>query len=143
MNVIKIYKAINGRRRLVDNLSMTYEGNMLTSVCDSASRYSYAGVTDFDGVPSQEYPLTYNDSGSLVSEAWRGIARINYDRMNNPVRIQFSNGSVTRYKYGASGQKFGVESDALTQGQTMYPCTTDYLLGGSLVVKDGMTNKYL
>ena len=44
MNVIKIYKAINGRRRLVDNLSMTYEGNMLTSVCDSASHLPYSGA---------------------------------------------------------------------------------------------------
>ena len=32
---------VHGSFGLVDNLSMTYVGNMLTSVCDSASRYSY------------------------------------------------------------------------------------------------------
>ena len=83
-------------RRLVDNLYITYEGNMLVSVRDEASRLPYAGATDFDGVPGQEYPLTYNASGSLVSDARRGIARIDYDLNNNPVRIQFTNGSVTK-----------------------------------------------
>jgi len=41
---------------MVDNLNMTYNGNMLTSVCDNASRMAYAGATDFDGVCGQEYP---------------------------------------------------------------------------------------
>ena len=84
---------------LVDNLCMTYQGNMLVSVRDIASRYSYAGATAFDGEPEQEYPLTYNASGSFVSNPGRGIARIDYDQLNNPVRIQFTNGSVTRYIY--------------------------------------------
>ena len=36
----------------------------------------------------------------------RRIARIDYDMMNNPVRIQFTNGNVTRYVYSATGQKY-------------------------------------
>ena len=39
---------------------------------------------------------TYSGSGSLVSDAGRGIARIDYDLGNHPVRIQFTNGSVTK-----------------------------------------------
>ncbi len=31
---------VNGGFGLVDNLAMTYDGNMLTSVRDNASRYS-------------------------------------------------------------------------------------------------------
>ncbi len=50
----------NGTFGLVDNLTMTYMGNMLTSVRDDASHSAYAGATDFDGVSGQEYPLTYN-----------------------------------------------------------------------------------
>lgn len=38
---------------------------------------------------------------------------------------------------------FGAEPDTLTQGQVMYAGSTQYLLGGSLVVKDGMTDRYL
>ena len=98
---------LHGGFGLVDNLYMTYEGNMLTSVRDVASRLPYAGATDFDGMPGKN-PLTYNASGSLVSDAGRGIARIDYDRLNNPVRIQFTNGSVTRYVYSTTGEKLRV-----------------------------------
>ena len=134
---------LHGGFGLVDNLSMTYEGNMLTSVCDSASRYSYAGATDFDGVPGQVYPLTYNGSGSLVSDAGRGIARIDYDRLNNPVRIQFTNGSVTRYVYSTAGEKLRVihqtavpnitvaigSARELAPSEILSADSTDYLLG--------------
>ena len=41
-------------------------------------------------------------------DAGRRIARIDYDMMNNPVRIQFTNGNVTRYVYCAAGEKLRV-----------------------------------
>ena len=91
---------------LVDDLRMTYEGNQLSSVRDNASRMAYAGATDFDGVAGLEYPLTYNGAGALTSDASRRIARIDYDMMSNPVRIQFTNGNVTKYIYSATGQKY-------------------------------------
>ena len=47
-------------------------------------------------ITSTSQQITYNASGSLVSDAGRGIARIDYDQLNNPVRIQFTNGSVTQ-----------------------------------------------
>ena len=90
---------------LLDDLQMTYEGNQLSSMRDNASRMAYAGATDFDGVAGQEYPLTYNGAGSLTSDAGRRIARIVYDMMNNPIRIQFTNGNVTRYVYSVAGEK--------------------------------------
>ena len=147
---------LHGSFGLVDNLSKTYVGNMLTSVCDSASRYSYAGATDFDGVLGQVYPLTYNASGSLVSDAGRGIARIDYDRLNNPVRIQFTDGSVTRYVYSTAGEKLRVIHQtavpnitvAIGSARELLPLeilsadSTDYLLGGSLTLRNGRIDKY-
>ena len=146
---------IHGSFGLVDNLSMTYVGNMLASVRDNASRHSYAGATDFDGVPGQEYHLTYNASGSLVSDAGRGIARIDYDRMNNPVRIQFTDGSVTRYIYSTTGEKLRVVYQTAVPNITVpigsvrvllpseIQCadSTDYLLGGSLTLRNGRVDK--
>ena len=38
---------------------------------------------------------------------------------------------------------FGAEPNALTQGQVMYDGSMQYLLGGSLVVKDVLTDRYL
>ena len=140
---------------LVDDLSMTYVGNMLASVRDNASRHSYAGATDFDGVPGQEYHLTYNASGSLVSDAGRGIARIDYDRLNNPVRIQFTDGSVTRYIYSTTGEKLRVVYQTAVPNITVpigsvrellpseIQCadSTDYRLGGSLTLRNGRVDK--
>ena len=141
---------------LVDDLKMTYEGNLLTSVRDDASRQSYAGATDFDGVHGQEYPLAYNDAGSLVSDAGRGIARIDYDQLNNPVRIQFTNGNVTKYVYSATGEKLRVtyqtavpnisvamgSSRELAPSEIQFTDSTEYLLGGLLTLKNGRIDKY-
>ena len=146
---------LHGGFGLVDNLYMTYEGNMLTSVRDVASRLPYAGATDFDGMPG-ENPLTYNASGSLVSDAGRGIARIDYDRLNNPVRIQFTDGSVTRYVYSTTGEKLRVihqtavpnitvaigSARELAPSEILSADSTDYLLGGSLTLRNGRIDKY-
>ncbi len=99
---------MHGGFGLVDNLYMTYDGNQLSSVRDNASRMAYAGATDFDGVAGQEYPLTYNEAGSLTSDASRRIARIDYDCRNNPFRIQFTDDNVTKYVYSAAGEKLRV-----------------------------------
>ncbi len=147
---------MHGGFGLVDNLHMTYEGNQLTSVRDNASRMAYAGATDFDGVTGQEYPLTYNGAGSLESDAGRRIARIDYDMMNNPIRIQFTNGNVTRYIYSAAGEKLRVVYQTavpnitvaigsvreLAPSEVLYTDSTDYLLGGSLTLRNGRIDKY-
>ena len=141
---------------LVDDLHLTYAGNMLTSIRDNASRQSYAGATDFDGVTGREYPLTYDDAGSLKSDAGRKIARIEYDCRNNPVRIQFTDGNVTKYVYSAGGEKLRAiyqtavpnitvaigSSRELTPSEIQYADSTDYLLGGSLTLKNGRIDRY-
>ena len=139
-----------------DQGSLICEGNLLTSVRDNASRHSYAGATDFDGVAKQEYPLTYNAAGSLVSDAGRKIAKIDYDYRNNPVRIQFTNGNVTKYVYSAMGEKLRViyqtavpnitvpigSIKELAPSEIQYKDSTDYLLGGALTLKNGRIDKY-
>ena len=59
-------------------------------------------------MPRKWHSVYDNGSGSLVSDAGRKIARIDYDRLNNPVRIQFTNGNVTKYVYSAAGEKLRV-----------------------------------
>ena len=57
-------------------------------------------------------------TGSLVSDAGRKIAKIEYDYNNNPVRIQFTNGNVTKYVYSATGELLLVAGD--TQSELLY-----------------------
>ena len=143
----------------VDDLYMTYSGNKLTKVRDEASRQPYEGATDFDGVKGKEYPLKYNNAGSLVSDAGRKIAKIQYDSNNNPVRIQFTNGNVTKYVYSATGEKLRViyqtsvypenaeivaigKTKELTKEEEKCTETVDYLLGGALTLRNGVIDKY-
>ena len=149
--------AMHGGFGLVDDLRMTYEGNQLASVFDNVWRLPYAGATDFDGVAGQEYPLTYNDAGSLTSDASRRIARIDYDCLNNPVRIQFTDGNVTKYAYSATGEKLRViyqtavpnitvaigSARELMPSEILFSDSTDYLLGGALTLRNGRIDKYM
>ena len=156
MNRRGLVDNMHGGFGFVDNLRMTYEGNMLTSVRDNATRQSYAGAADFDGVTGQEYPLTYNGAGSLVSDAGRGIARIGYDPRNNPVRIQFTDGNVTKYVYSATGEKLRVvyqtavpnvsvaigSARELSPSEILSADSVDYLLGGRLTLRNGRIDRF-
>ena len=95
-------------------------------------------------------------TGSLESDASRKIAKIEYDYNNNPVRIQFTNGNVTKYIYSATGEKKRViyqtavaninvaigSTKELTSSQIQSTETVDYLLGGALTLKNGRIDKY-
>ena len=80
----------NGNYGLIDDLSITLNGNQLYSIKDNA-----VSVSDAEYI--------YDGNGSLVSDANKGIANIEYDNMNNPRRIQFTNSNVTLYVYGDAG----------------------------------------
>ncbi len=77
--------------------------------------------------------------------------------MNNPIRIQFTNGNITRYVYSAAGEKLREVHETavpninvpvghtheLTSDELLFKDSTDYLLGGTLVMKNGRIDIYL
>lgn len=144
----------------VDNLVMSYNGNQLTSVCDNAVHDAYNGATDFyTDVKGKKYALTYNESGSLESDAGRNIAYIDYDDNNNPKLITFTDGSETEYVYSATGEKLRViystakphvitrtvgekPSGRLSAAYRLGYEVVDYLLGGALTLRNGRIDKY-
>lgn len=141
---------------VMDNLSISYTGNQPTSVSESASDYNVSGSFEYKKANGSGY--MFNTNGSLVADKSRGIAYITYDLNNNPKQIYFTNGSVTKYVYSASGQKlravhytakpnitrtWGVKPAELTVAQIQYTDSTDYLMGGSLTMRNGKIDKYL
>ena len=80
-----------------------------------------------------------------------------HDCLNNPVRIQFTDGSVTKYIYSAAGEKLRVThltavpniSVAIGSTRELLPSeilsadSVDYLLGGSLTLRNGRIDKLL
>ena len=160
-NIIRLRRGglvdrVHGGFGMVDNLTMTYIGNRLTNVRDNAFHQAYTGATDFAGEQGRDYSLTYDNSGSLVSDAGRNIAKIEYDNFNNPTRVQFTDGNVTRYIYSALGEKLRViyqtavpnitvaigSTRELSPSEVQYTDSIDYLLGGTLTLKNGRIDKY-
>ena len=148
----------DGQYGKIDNLHLSYSGNQLSSVKEDAKDYDYAGSFEYKKLNGTDYK--YNENGSLVADKSRGIAYIRYDFNNNPEMIYFTNGNTTEYVYSASGEKLRVIHNTakynvitrtvgtevkgkLDPNLTQYSDTTDYLLGGSLVMKNGKIDKYL
>ena len=145
-----------GKGTLMDNLTISYTGNQPTSVSESASDNNTSGSFEYKKANGSGY--IFNANGALVADKSRGIAYITYDLNNNPKQIYFTNGSVTKYVYSASGQKlravhytakpnitrtWGEKPAELTVAQILLADSTDYLMGGSLTMKNGRIDKYL
>ena len=91
---------------IVDNLSMTYDGNMLASVSDSAPAPSVTGSADFrDGV-SEAVEYTYDRNGNMTSDLNRKVSLISYNRQNRPARMRHAGGTET-FTYLPDGTKRG------------------------------------
>ena len=117
--------------------------------------------------PCTPYPVSdsdnaycYEQNGNMTKDLDCIILSIQYNLLNLPRKITYTDGSMATYTYNSLGEKLQVayatssltaslpaahvaESEALALGQTLYAGSTDYLLGGSLVVKDGLTDRYL
>ena len=163
----------NGTYDVIDNLSLSYNGNQLSNVIELATIQKRAGsfdIKDEGRIISPKDPIyvggptflgnscKYNENGSLLYDMNRKIVYISYDLNNNPKQIYFANGNITKYVYSATGQKlrvvyytavpnikwkYGERPDMLSKEQILYADSTDYLMGGSLILKNGVIDKYL
>ena len=96
----------SSRKGIVDNLSMTYDGNMLASVSDSAPAPSVTGSADFRDGASMAVEYTYDRNGNMTSDLNRRISSVSYNRQNRPARIKHSGGTET-FTYLPDGTKRG------------------------------------
>ena len=149
-------KKSSGNYGAMDNLTLSYDGNRLAGVSEAAADYDVAGSFEYKRANGSQY--MYDSNGSLVADKSRGIMYATYDVNNNPQQIYFSKVGDTKYVYDASGRKLrvihltaipnimrkiGRKPADLTPSQILYADTTDYLLGGSLVVRNGRVDKLL
>ena len=137
---------------IVDNLSMTYDGNMLASVSDSAPAPSVTGSADFrDGV-SEVVEYTYDRNGNMTSDLNRKVSLISYNRQNRPARMRHAGGTET-FTYLPDGTKRGrtVLGKDWSLSRTEYRGNLVYagdslkciLFDGGLIAMDGASPEYL
>lgn len=96
------------------------------------------GSTDYKGVKNRRNILEYDGCGSLIRDDGRGIALIEYDNMNNPRRIQFTNGNVTNYVYTATGRKLKAVHQTAVPNITVAAGTSHELTAGELLYADSV-----
>ena len=75
-----------------------------------------------------------------MSDANKGIAKIEYDTMNHPMRIQFTNGNVTEYIYASTGERLRTIHRTVADN-ILSVDSTDYI--GNFIFENGKADKYL
>ena len=133
---------------MIDNLTMTYDGNRLKKVTDQCEELSYAGAMDFKDGADKDEEYTYDANGNMTRDRNKGIHSITYNMLNLPQTILFNDGHETRYTYAADGRKLRVQyllnnfaifdgeeaEDGGEDGAEMMPfsmaSTNDFVVGG-------------
>ena len=120
---------------LLDNLTFTLNGNQLSCVEDAVSTAAYGTNTAFVNGASAAGEYAYDVNGNLTKDLNKGIADIQYNVLNLPSTVSFSDGSTITYTYGADGTKLRTVHKI---GSTT--TTTDYC--GNVIYENG-TQKLL
>ena len=115
---------------LIDNLTFTLNGNQLTRVDDAVMASAYGGGFEFKDGVKQVGEYTYDANGNLTKDLNKGITDIQYNCLNLPSAVTFSDGSTITYVYAADGTK--LRTVHKIGGATT---TTDYC--GNVVYENG------
>ena len=115
---------------LIDNLTFTLNGNQLSRVDDAVMASAYGGGFEFKDGVKQVGEYTYDANGNLTKDLNKGITDIQYNCLNLPSAVTFSDGSTTTYVYAADGTK--LRTVHKIGGATT---TTDYC--GNVVYENG------
>ena len=94
---------------LIDNLTITRDGNQLKKVTDQCPELTFAGAMDFkDYGGSSRAEYLWDANGNMTKDLNKGISNITYNVLNLPERITHSDGHVTYITYAADGRKLRV-----------------------------------
>ncbi len=121
---------------IIDDLSMTYEGNQLKSVQDRAPNSVYVNGFDFKDGASLSTEYSYDANGNLIQDLNKKITDIEYNCLNLPCRVEFEDGNSISYLYDANGVK--LRTTHITGSDTII---TDYC--GNVVYENGVAKTLL
>ena len=90
---------------LIDNLKITLNGNQLKSVNDAITTMAYNNSFEFKNGANATTEYMYDANGNLTKDLNKNITDIQYDFLNLPDTVTFSDGSTISYLYSADGVK--------------------------------------
>lgn len=121
---------------LIDNLTVTLNGNQLASVNDAVMASAYNNGFEFKDGAKSTMEYAYDLNGNLTKDLNKNIISIQYNMLNLPSIVSFSDGSTITYTYSVDGTKLRIVhkiDSAIT--------TTDYL--GNVVYENGVAKLLL
>jgi len=154
LNLQRYGKTAASAYGLIDNLTLSYSGNQLYTVEDSAANSSLAESADFKNYsntkPVGEFTVVYaayinkyNANGAMTRDLNKGISDIQYNLLNLPRQIDIKSPVAearNEYTYSAAGQKLKVVQkwnpnysttpsigSAVTESALTMSKTTDYI----------------
>jgi RHS repeat-associated protein len=112
----------------MDNLTYNYatDKNQVTSISDANS-----GTKGFKHNGSAAV-YGYDDNGNLISDTQKGISNIEYNYLNLPIRILFTDGRKIEFIYDATGRKWRktvINANGTTNNYRDYIGDAEYLNG--------------
>ena len=116
---------------LIDNLTLTLDGNQLNRVDDAVTSSAYNNGFEFKDAVKQANEYAYDANGNLTKDLNKNISNIQYNSLNLPSKVTFTDGSTIEYTYAADGTKLKVVHKI---GSTT--TTTDYC--GNVIYENGV-----
>ena len=86
---------------LIDNLTYTLDGNRPTRVDDAVTASAYNNGFEFKDGVKQANEYAYDANGNLTKDLNRNITEIQYNFLNLPSKVTFTDGSTITYTYAA------------------------------------------
>ena len=121
---------------LIDNLTLKLNGNQLVSVTDAVTASAYNNGFEFKDGARLASEYAYDLNGNLTKDLNKNISSIEYNYLNLPYRVSFSDGSTLTYAYDGDGVK--LRTVHKIGGSTT---TTDYC--GNVIYENGMVRQLL
>ena len=128
----------DGSYGLIDDLTLTYDGNQLMAVSDDGDAPTYNNAWNFMDGSDSEIEYEYDANGNVTKDLNRNILSIQYNSLNLPSVIEFVGGKTIKYTYSADGHKLRAVYTTVT------PATTkqiDYC--GNLIFENGQLKQML
>ena len=124
---------------LIDDLTFTLNGNQVTKIEDAATDPTYNGAFNFRDGASQSNEYTYDKNGNMTKDLNKNISSIQYNSLNLPSKVSFSNGKYMDYVYSATGEKRSVTYNVISSGGNYTYCDNFIYYNGSLnkILVDG------
>jgi RHS repeat-associated protein len=151
LTMMRYGKIWNDQHDLIDDLSLSYNGNQLKTANDAVTKppLLHDSFEFFENDNHEKTEYWYDSAGSLTADLNKGISFIYNNSLYLPYFVQFSNGNCLTNEYSVDGMKRRVthytaipnifvpmrQFRELKNDEIQHRTTTDYC--GNIIYEDG------